>query len=60
MPDNGKLAFVLLGVAEPARSDQHDHSFGCADRLFQRPDLGQARRKIAAIEERPQPLRAQN
>ena len=56
LPDDGKLAFVLLSVAEPARSDQHDRGLGRADGLLQRPNPGQARREIAAIEERLQPV----
>ena len=36
LTDKGEFAFVLLGVAEPARPDQHDHRLGCADGLFQR------------------------
>jgi hypothetical protein len=36
LADQGKVAFVLLGVAEPARPDQHDRSIGCSDGLLQR------------------------
>jgi len=32
----GEFTFVLLGVAEPARPDQHDHGAGCSYGLFQR------------------------
>jgi hypothetical protein len=49
----------LLGVAEAARSDQHDRSLRRIDGLFQRPDPGQARRQPAAVEVRLQPLCAQ-
>ena len=60
LADKGEFTFVLLGVAEPARPDQHDRRLGCADGLFQRANPGQPRRKIAAIEERLQTLRAQD
>jgi hypothetical protein len=40
LADNRKLAFVLLSIAEPTRSDQHDCRFGCANCLFQRADPG--------------------
>ena len=52
LADKGEFAFVLLGVAEPARPDQHDRRLGRADGLFQRANPRQTRRKIAAIEER--------
>jgi hypothetical protein len=40
----GEFTFVLLGVAEPARSDQHDCRLGGADGLFQRANPRQTRR----------------
>lgn len=49
--ERAELAFVVLGIAEPARSDQHDRRFGGADRLLQSSDPGQARRQLPAIEE---------
>jgi hypothetical protein len=39
-----EFSFVLLGVAEPTRPDQHDHDLGGADGLFQRPNPRQTRR----------------
>ena len=60
LADKGEFAFVLLGVAEPARSDQHDRRLGCADGLFQRANPRQTRRKIAAIKEGLQALVTQD
>ena|SRR5438132_1286287 len=42
--NKSKFSFVLLGIAEPTRSDQHDHGLGCADGLFQRANPRQTRR----------------
>jgi hypothetical protein len=51
LADQGEVAFVLLGVAEPARPDQHDRSLGCPDGLLQSLQPGQTRRKAAPIKE---------
>src|SRR5262249_40015959 len=44
LTDQGKVALVLLGVAEPTRPDQHDHGLGGADDLFQRANPRQTPR----------------
>ena len=51
LANNGGLPFILLGVAKPVRSDEHNRGLGGADGLFQRPNPRQPRRQIAAIEE---------
>ena len=56
----GEFTFVLLGVAEPTRPDQHDHGLGCADGLFQRANPRQTRRQITAVKEGLQALVTQD
>ena len=41
LANNGGLPFILLGVAEPVRSNQHDGRLGRAVRGFQRRNPGQ-------------------
>jgi hypothetical protein len=36
LPNKGKVSFILLGVAEPTRPNQHDRGLCFADGLFQR------------------------